>query len=101
MPTSEAHLDAAHGDLRVRIVGFTDAVCGVRFVAGEALDPMPPRTLARLRGIGVPVEVVGPWESAPSTQAPTEPVTTSEPPLSSAPDADDTPTATPAPKRRK
>lgn len=62
MPKSEAHLDAPAGLLRVRLPGFTDSVGGVRFVDGEALDPMPQRVLTRLQGIGLRVEVVGPWE---------------------------------------
>ncbi len=61
MPKSEAHLDDCARPLRVRLPGFNDSAGGVRFVNGEALDPMPPRVLARLLGIGIPVEVVGPW----------------------------------------
>lgn len=64
MPRSEAHNDAP-GDLRrTRLAGFSDSVVGVRFVDGVALDPMPPRVIERLRGIGFPVEDLGPWAVA-------------------------------------
>ena len=61
MPKSEAHLDACADNLRVRLHGFSDSVGGVRFVDGEAIDPMPTRVLTRLLGIGLPLVVVGPW----------------------------------------
>jgi hypothetical protein len=61
MPKSEAHLDDCTRPLRVRFPAFSDSAGGVRFVDGEALDPMPTHVLARLLGIGLPLVVVGPW----------------------------------------
>lgn len=78
MPKSEAHLDDCARPLRVRLPGFNDSAGGVRFVNGEALDPMPTRVLARLLGIGIPVEVVGPWSD--TVPPPAAPAITPEPP---------------------
>jgi hypothetical protein len=64
MPRSEVHLDARDDLRRTRIAGFSDSVVGVRFVDGVAFDPMPQAAIERLRGIGLPIEDVGPWEAA-------------------------------------
>lgn len=70
MPKSEAYLDDCATPQRVRYPGFNDAVGGVRFVNGVALDPMPTRVLTRLLGIGIPLDVVGPWVDAPPQTMP-------------------------------
>lgn len=66
MPKSEAPLDARADNLRVRLPGFNDSVGRVRFANGEAIDPMSPQVLVRLRGIGFALEVVGSWSDTPA-----------------------------------
>lgn len=79
MPPSEAYLDAPRALRRVRHVGsFTDSLGGVMFVAGVAQSGMPEHVLARLRGIGLPLLDLGPWEAAPPAP---EPVTAAHPAL--------------------
>ncbi len=105
MPPSEAYLDAPRALRRVRHrEAFTDSIGGVVFVAGEAQSGMPESVLARLRGIGLPLDDLGPWEPAPVAAPPAvEPVAPpsaalpSEPAPPDAPEEPPSSTAPPAP----
>ena len=78
MPRSEAYLDAPRALRRVRHrEAFSDFLAGVAFRDGAAVSGMPASVLARLVGLGLPLDDLGPWEDsleanvgAPSAPAP-------------------------------
>lgn len=80
MPRSEAYLDAPRSLRRVAYRGsFTDSLAGVAFVAGVAQSGMPSSVLARLIGVGLPLDDLGPWEDAPPAVESPDAVLPSEP----------------------
>ena len=105
MPTSEAHLDAPRALRRVRHrEAFNDYLAGVAFVGGAAQAGMPESVLARLVGLGLPLDDLGPWET-PAAEAspdlaalPAEPAPDDAPGVSAAHPAPPAPSASPPPR---
>mgnify|MGYP000550030043 CR=1 FL=1 len=103
MPVSEAWRDAPRSLRRAAYRGhFSDYLGGVLFVAGVAQSGMPEAMLARLRGNGIPLDDVGPWEDTPPAPVaadlavlPSEPAPDDAPGVSAAHPAPPAPSASP------
>lgn len=67
MPVNEAYLDAPRALRRVHYRGgaYTDHLAGVSFIDSVPQSGMSAAVLARLVGIGIPLDDLGPWEDTP------------------------------------